>query len=74
MVARGIKEYEDGLYHQWVETINSVLPSLLKRPLLTKPELLGAESPYRATPISREMSRVGSRLDHSLNLPSSRRS
>ncbi len=73
MVARAIKEYEDGLYNQWVDNINTTLPSLLKKPLLIKPELVGtAESPLRVTPISRDMSRIGSRLDHSLVLPSSK--
>ena len=74
MVARAIKEYEDKLYHQWAVNVHSSLPSLLKKPLLIKPELMSTtNSPFRATPISRDMSRVGSsRLEHSLVLPSSK--
>ena len=71
-MARSIKEYEDGLYHQWVETVNATLPQLTKKPLLIKPEMLGAGSSNRATPISRDLSRIGSRLDQSLILPSSK--
>lgn len=64
-VARSIKEYEDGLYKEWTESVNSSLPMLLKKPLLAIPEVIET-----STPISRDLSRSGSRADHIMTLPS----
>ncbi len=36
-VAKNMKAYEDRLFEQWVEQVQAVLPSLLKRNLLVKP-------------------------------------
>ena len=64
-VARLIKEYEDTLYMQWIEISTANLPGLLKKPLLVKPDQV-VESPS----LSREISRVSSRLDQPVPLPS----
>ena len=36
-----MKRYEDDLYEDWLETVASVLPSLLKRTVLSKPPSSG---------------------------------
>ena len=36
-VAKQMKAYEDTLYDQWRENVEQILPSLLRRNLLTKP-------------------------------------
>ena len=64
-VARLIKEYEGTLYMQWIEISTANLPGLLKKPLLVKPDQV-VESPS----LSREISRVSSRLDQPVPLPS----
>lgn len=64
-MARSIKEYEDGLYKEWTESVNSSLPGLLKKPLLAIPEVTET-----SIPTSRELSRSGSRADHVMKLPS----
>lgn len=35
-----MKEYEDKKYEQWAEHVSAILPSLLKRNLLIKPDVI----------------------------------
>lgn len=43
-VARQMKEYEDTKYAQWQEHVTVILPGLLKRNLLTKPDVIPIKS------------------------------
>lgn len=38
-----MRAYEDQLYEQWRQQVEAVLPSLLKRNLLSKPDKAGSE-------------------------------
>ncbi len=62
-VARSMKRYEDELYEEWLETVASTLPGLLKRTVLTKPPStpLAPSSSHSLNLDSRTGSRAGSR-------------
>ena len=60
-VARSMKQYEDALYEEWVESVGVILPNLLKRTVLTKPT---APTQSVQSMESRAGSRAVSRADY----------
>ena len=63
-----MKDYEDGLYQEWVESVSTSLPTLLKRPLLAKPET--PVSSTTPTSMSRSSSKNVSKAEEKIPLPS----
>ena len=68
VVARAMKAYEDGMYQEWLETVEGTLPGLLKRTVLTKPPPTPLLLTAATTPLPGD-SRDASRLDFSHILP-----
>ena len=60
-VARSMKRYEDELYEDWMDTVASILPGLLKKTVLTKPPTPAATSSSSHSLESRVGSRTGAR-------------
>ena len=69
-VARSMKQYEDELYSEWMDSVESTLPVLLKRTVLAKPPPVPTPLPRSTaqTPVSWD-SRAPSRADYSHLLP-----
>lgn len=59
-----MKQYEDSLYEEWLESVGAILPILLKKTVLVKPTALSVHSMD-----SRSGSRMSSRADYSYLLP-----
>ena len=70
-VARSMKAYEDDRYSEWLENVETSLPVLLKKTVLTKPPIHQPSMPRSRTPASNVDSRAVSRMDFSYILPPS---
>ena len=67
-VARSMKQYEQELYGEWLESVDATLPGLLKRTVLTKPPSIPFSLSVQHTPMPGD-SRSASRADYSHLLP-----
>jgi len=63
-----MKQYEQELYGEWLESVDATLPGLLKRTVLTKPPTTPFPLSLQHTPIPGD-SRCTSRADYSHLLP-----
>lgn len=56
VIAKSMKQYDDDLYERWIQLVDTIIPELMKRTVLTKPP-----PPSSLTPLPHSDSRAPSR-------------